>query len=84
VRREGHALRSTFVALWEPYRQTPFLADVTPLPNLPVGVLGYQLHAEEQTTTVLYQPPESRTTVTTDVLFSMFCGERHRFHSDAI
>ena len=59
VRRTGQALSSTFVALWEPFHDHPFLDEVVPLADLVGEGWGVEVKAGTARCAVLYQPPES-------------------------
>jgi hypothetical protein len=69
VRRQGTDLDSTFVAVWEPFQQTPSLTDAVLLPDIPErdGV-GVRMRAPSTTATILYRRPESQATLKTDTL----------------
>jgi len=60
VRRDGRYLDSTFVAVWEPFLQAPWLAEVAALPAInPEDGLGVLLRGEHGQAKVLYRRPES-------------------------
>jgi hypothetical protein len=88
ARREGADLDSTFVAVWEPYLQAPWLTETHVLPEIPIkeGV-GVRVRDSSATATLLYRRPESRATLRTDTLssngsFTLFREEFGQFSLD--
>ena len=68
VRRTGQALSSTFVALWEPFHDQPFLNKAAHLTGLDGIGTGVELQAEGAKCVILYQPPESHERLSTSDL----------------
>lgn len=67
--REGTDLDSTFVAVWEPFPQTPWLSEAGVLPEIPAEEgLGVRVRGGDATATLLYRRPESRATLRTEAL----------------
>jgi hypothetical protein len=65
VNREGDKLKSTFVAVWEPFHKTAFLDGAQTLPDLNGDGFGWSLTAGTMKKTILYRPPEHRGTLGT-------------------
>jgi|GEM_PF-1877765 hypothetical protein len=60
VRRDGRDLDSTFVAVWEPFADRPWLQSVVQLPEIPEkDGIGVRIRRGEDMAVVLYRRPES-------------------------
>jgi len=80
VRREGKALDSTFVAVWEPFTRKPWLDTAEQLDGIPpADGVGVRLKDGSQSAVVLYRRPESTSPlkaggVESDARFTVFRG----------
>ncbi|MCM8543036.1 MAG: hypothetical protein NE328_22405, partial [Lentisphaeraceae bacterium] len=58
INRKGDKLKSTFVALWEPHNENPFIGKTEKLQTIDNTGLAWKVSAENITKTVLYKAPE--------------------------
>ncbi|MCM8530080.1 MAG: hypothetical protein NE330_02875, partial [Lentisphaeraceae bacterium] len=82
VNRKGENLKSTFVALWEPYSKTPFLNKVEKLVTKNNKGFAWKVSDENINKTILYRAPELNSDVvaadvTTDANFTVVSSEEN-------